>query len=91
MSIVAIIAIVLAALILVGVLAAIARRGKERREMGQTQVKAQHDDVRHHRDEAQERRREAALADERARRARAEAELNERRAGEREHELENRS
>ncbi len=91
MSTVAIIAIVVAVLILVVVAVSIARRTQARREIGDAQVEAQHDDVRHHRDQAEQKRGEAALSAERARRAEAEAELDERRAGEREQELEDRS
>jgi len=50
-------------------------------------VQAKHDDVGHHREQAQEARAEADLAEERARRRTAEAELNERQAAEREREL----
>jgi uncharacterized low-complexity protein len=88
MSTVVIIAIVVAALILAAIVVSIARRTKAKREIGHAQVEAQHDDVRHHRDQAEQKRSEAALSAERAKRAEAEAELNEKRAGEREQELE---
>jgi hypothetical protein len=63
-------------------------RRRRDREIGEAQVEAQHDDVAHHREQAQQARGEAELAQERAKRAAAEAELNERKASEREQTLE---
>jgi uncharacterized membrane protein YcjF (UPF0283 family) len=87
MSTLAVIAIVIAALIVLAVVISLARSARERRRLGQAQVEAQHDDVRHHRERADERRTEAAVAEEKAKRAEAEAELDEERAGAREREL----
>jgi FtsZ-interacting cell division protein ZipA len=89
MSTVAIIAIVVGALILLAIVTSVVQRSRARQQIGEAQVEAQHDDVRHHRDQAEQRRSEAALSEERARRAEAEAELDEKRAAEREKELEN--
>jgi FtsZ-interacting cell division protein ZipA len=89
MSTLAIIAIVVGALILLAILVSVARRASQRREIGQAQTEAQHDDARHHRERAEESRTQAAIAEERAKRAQVEAELNEERATRREHELEN--
>jgi FtsZ-interacting cell division protein ZipA len=88
MSTVLIVIIVVAVLVIVGLLVAAASRRKRAKQVGAAQVQAQHDDVSHHRDQAKDARTEAALADERAKRAVAEADLNERKATEREQELE---
>jgi FtsZ-interacting cell division protein ZipA len=87
MSTLAIIAIVVGALVLLAILVSVSRRAARRRELGQAQAEAQHDDVRHHRGRAEESRTQAAIAEERAKRAEVEAELNEERATRREHEL----
>ncbi|HEY1354719.1 MAG TPA: hypothetical protein VGF09_00245 [Solirubrobacterales bacterium] len=87
MSTIAIIAIVIGALIVLAVVVSMARRAGQRRKLGQVQHEAQHDDARHHREQAQESRTEAAIAEERAERAKVEAELNEERASQREQEL----
>jgi FtsZ-interacting cell division protein ZipA len=87
MSTVAVIAIVIGALIVLALLVAAARRSRDRREFAQVQGEAQHQDVRHHRERAEDSRTEAAIAEERAERARVEAELNEERADQREQEL----
>jgi hypothetical protein len=87
MSTIAVIAIVVAALILLAIIVSMARSKAQRREIGQAQVAAKHDDAQHHHDRAGERRHEAELAEEQAKRARAEAELDERRAAGREQEL----
>jgi hypothetical protein len=55
------------------------------------QAEAQHDDVRHHRERADERRTEAAIAEEKAKRAKVEADLDEERARRREEELSDRN
>jgi FtsZ-interacting cell division protein ZipA len=89
MSTLAIIAIVVAVLIVLAILVSASRRAKTRRELGQAQREAQHDDVRHHREQASDSRTEAAVAEEQAKRAKAEAELDEERATRREAELEN--
>jgi FtsZ-interacting cell division protein ZipA len=90
MSTVAIIVIAIAVLALIAIVVAMSRRARAKREIGHAQVEAQHDDVDHHRERAEQRRNEAALSEEIARRASAEAELNERQASERAQELENR-
>ena len=87
MSTVAVIAIVVGALVVLAVLFAVIRGSSQRRQLGEVQTQAQHDDVQHHRGRAEERRHEAELAEERAKRARAEAELDDRRAEGREREL----
>ncbi len=91
MSTLAVIAIVVAVLIVIAIVVSVARKSNERRELGQAQTKAQHDDVRHHEERAGERRTEAAVAEEKAKRARAEAELDEEKAQRREQELNERS
>jgi FtsZ-interacting cell division protein ZipA len=87
MSTIAIIAIIIGALILIAILVSMARKAKQRREMAQLQTEAQERDVVHHRDQAQEQRTEAAVAEERAKRKEVEAELHEQRATRREQEL----
>ena len=87
MSTLAIIAIVIGAAIVLAILVTAARRANRRRQLGQAQVEAKHDDVDHHRGRAAELRTEAAVAEERAKRARAEAELDESRAEKREEEV----
>jgi FtsZ-interacting cell division protein ZipA len=87
MSTIAIIAIVIGALIVLGILVSTARSAGKRRRLGQVQQRAQHDDAHHHRERAEESRTEAAVAQERAERAKAEAELDEERATRREQEL----
>ena len=87
MDTLAIIAIIVGALILLAIVVALARRGQQRSEIGRAQEEAQHEDVRHHRDQAERKRSEAELAEERARRAKAEAELDEQRAAAREEEV----
>lgn len=87
MSTIVVIAIVVVALIVIAVLVSRARQASRRRELGQVQSEAQHDDVRHHREKADESRTEAAIAEERAKRSKVEAELNEERASNREREL----
>jgi hypothetical protein len=67
-----------------------ARKSGRRRQLGHVQAEAQHDDVRHHRERADERRTEAAIAEEKAKRAKVEAELDEERARSREQELSDR-
>jgi FtsZ-interacting cell division protein ZipA len=88
MSAIAVIAIIVGAAILLFLLVSVARRAKDRREQGQLQREAKRDDVEHHRDEAQQSRVEAAVADERAKRQATEAELHEERAASREREVE---
>jgi FtsZ-interacting cell division protein ZipA len=87
MSTVAVIAIVVAALVVIAIVVSVSRKASRRHEISRVQSEAQHDDVRHHRDRADESRREAELAEERAKRAKAEAELDEQRAASREEEL----
>lgn len=87
MSTVLIIVIVVVALVAIAMLVGVARRSSRRRELGQAQSAAQHEDVQHHREWADESRTEAAIAEERAKRARVEAELNEERADSRERDL----
>jgi FtsZ-interacting cell division protein ZipA len=87
MSTIAIIAIVVGALILIAILVSMAKKTKQRRELGQLQTEAHEDDVVHHREQAQEQRTEAAVAEERAKRKATEAELHEQRAERREQEL----
>ena len=87
MSTIAIIAIVIGALILLAIIVAAAKRSKDRRELGRVQTEAIGDDVSHHREQAQEQRTEAAVAEERAKRKAAEADAEEQRAASREREL----
>jgi FtsZ-interacting cell division protein ZipA len=87
MSTLAVIAIVVVALIVIALLISAARRSKRNRELGHAQTEAVHDDARHHREQADEKRTQAAIAEEKAKRARVEAELDEERAGVREREL----
>jgi FtsZ-interacting cell division protein ZipA len=87
-STVLIVIIVVAVVAIVGMLAAAASRRKQAKQIGTAQVQAQHDDVSHHRDQAKHARAEAEVAEECAKRAGAEADLNERKAAEREQELE---
>ena len=61
-----------------------ARKSSRRGSSAPAQIEAQHDDVRHHRERADERRTEAAIAEEQAKRAKVEAELDEERARSRE-------
>ncbi len=88
MSTLAIIAIVIGALIVLAIVVSLARRAQDRRQFGQVQHQAQHDDASHHRERAEDSRTEAAIAEERAERAKVEAELDEERAARREQELE---
>ena len=87
MSTIAVIAIIVGGLILLGLLFAAARNRARRKELGREQSRAQRDDVEHHRERAGERRVEAAVASERAKRAETEAELDEERAARRQEEL----
>ena len=87
MSTLAVIAIVVAVLIVLAIVISLARRSRDRRQLGAAQTEAQHDDVRHHRERADESRTEAAIAEEKAKRAKVEAELDEERANRREQEL----
>jgi FtsZ-interacting cell division protein ZipA len=89
MSTLAIIAIVVGALILLAILVSAARRRSRQRELGEIQHEAVHDDARHHRERAEDGRTEAAVAEEQAKRAKVEAELDEERAASRERELDN--
>ena len=91
MSTLAVIAIVVAALILIAIVVSAARKKSHQREFAQVQTEAQHQDVRHHRERADERRTEAAIAEEKAKRAQVEADLDEERARRRESELGERS
>jgi FtsZ-interacting cell division protein ZipA len=87
MSTLAIVAIVIGALIVIAIVVSAARRARDRRELGHMQTEAGHDDARHHRERAEDRRTQAAIAEERAKRAQVEAELDEQRAEQREREL----
>ncbi len=87
MSTLAVIAIVVAVLIVLALVVSAARRKSHDRQLGQVQTEAQHDDVQHHRERADERRTEAAIAEEKAKRAKVEADLDEERARTREAEL----
>ena len=87
MSTVAIIAIVVVAVIVIALVVSAANRKKREREFGNTQVEAQRDDVQHHREQAVDKRTEAAVAEEHAKRAQVEAELDEARAEQRERDL----
>jgi flagellar biosynthesis/type III secretory pathway M-ring protein FliF/YscJ len=87
MSTVAVVAIVIGALIVLAIVVGVARRARSRRQFAEAQGEAQHQDVRHHREKAEESRTEAAIAKERAERAKVEAELDEERASQREREL----
>jgi FtsZ-interacting cell division protein ZipA len=91
MSTLAVIAIVVAALIVLAIVVSAARKKGREREFAQVQTEAKHDDVQHHRERADERRTEAAIAEEKAKRARVEADLDEERARNRETELGDRS
>src|SRR5262245_43786875 len=71
-SAIAIIAIIVGALIIIGLLVSFLRREQADKRVGSAQVQAQHDDLDHHRERADERRAEAELAQERAKRASAE-------------------
>ena len=87
MSTLAVIVIIVVALIVIALLISASRKSRQRRELGQVQASAQHDDVQHHRERADESRTEAAIAEERAKRSKVEAELDEERASAREREL----
>ena len=87
MSTLAVVAIVIGALIVLAILVSVIGRARARQRFAQTQTDAQHDDARHHRQRAEDRRTEAAIAEERAERAKVEAELDEERASQREREL----
>jgi FtsZ-interacting cell division protein ZipA len=87
MSTIAVIAIIVGALILIALLVSMSRKAAQRRQLGKVQQEAHREDVQHHRDQAEERRTEAAVAEERARRVAAEAEAHEERAARREREL----
>ena len=56
MSTLLVIVIVVVALIVIALLVSAARRSGQRRELGHAQAEAQHDDVRHHRERADESR-----------------------------------
>jgi FtsZ-interacting cell division protein ZipA len=84
MSTIAIIAIVIGALIVLALLISMARKAGRKRQYAQVQTDAKRDDAVHHREQAEERRTEAAVAEARARRAKVEAELDEVRAASRE-------
>ena len=77
MSTLAIVAIVIGALIVLAIVVSVARRARSRRELGHMQTDATRDDAHHHRERAEER----------AKRAQVEAELDEERAGQRERQL----
>jgi FtsZ-interacting cell division protein ZipA len=87
MSTVLVIVIVVVALIVIAMLVSAARKSSQDRQLGRVQTEAQHDDVRHHRERADESRTEAVIAEERAKRAKVEAELDDERASAREREL----
>ena len=82
-----IVAIVIVALIVIALAVAASRRNRTK-QVEKVQTRALHDDAAHHREQAQQARSEAELAEERAKRTAAEAELNERKADERERQLE---
>ena len=65
MSTLAVIAIVIAALIVLAILITASRSAKRKREFGRVQTEATRDDARHHREQAEESRTEAAIAEER--------------------------
>lgn len=87
MSTALVVIIIIAVIVILALLALAASRRRRRAQLGQAQDQALHDDVGRHRSHAEGARHEAALAEERAKRTSAEAELEERRADEREHEL----
>ena len=87
MSTIAIIAIVIGGLIVLGLLLSAMRKRARRRAFGREQLRAHRDDIRHHERQADKSRVEAAVAGERARRAETEAELNQERAARRQAEL----
>lgn len=87
MSTIAVIAIIIGALILLALLYTAVRNKSRQRAFGKEQLRAQRDDVDHHRERAGERRVEAAVASERAKRAETEAELDEERAARRQAEI----
>lgn len=87
MSTIAVIAIIVGALIVLALLVSLSGKASRRRKLGKAQESAQRDDVSHHRAEAEDRRTEAAVAEERARRVAAEADAHEERAARREAEL----
>lgn len=88
MSTVLIVIIAIVALLVLALLVSAASRRRRTRQLGEAQVQAKHDDVSHHREQANEARVEAELAEERSKRAAAEADLNERKAREGEQALE---
>ena len=90
MSTAVVVIIIVVAVVAVGALVALSARRSGTKQMAETQVEAQHEDVSHHRDQARDARTEAEIAKERSERAAAEAELNEHKAAEREQELESR-
>jgi FtsZ-interacting cell division protein ZipA len=87
MSTIAIIAIVIGGLIVLGLLVSAIRSRARRKAYGREQLRAHRDDIRHHEQKADERRIEAAVAGERAKRAETAAELDEERAARRKAEL----
>lgn len=87
MSTLAVIGIIVAVLIVIAIVATAMRNARARRQFGEVQSEAQHDDAQHHRERADEHRTEAAIAEEKAKRAQVEAELDDERAGTREREL----
>lgn len=75
--------VVIVVLIVAGLLLYAVSRRKRTRLIAEAQVQAKHDDLSHHRNKARDARAEAEIA-ERAKRAASEADLNERKAAERE-------
>lgn len=88
MPTVLIVIIVVIVPIVFGVLLFAASRRKRTQLIAEAQVQAKHHDLSRYRNQARDARAEAEIAEERAERAAAEADLNERRAGGRERELE---
>ena len=87
MSTAGVVIIIVAVIVILALLAFAASRRQSHKQLATAQGQALHEDVDRHRSHAEEPRLEAALADERAKRTAAEAELEERRAAEREREL----
>src|ERR1700709_2941821 len=87
MSTVRIVIIVVVVLIVVALLVSAASKRKRTEQLARTQVQAKQHDVDHHREQAHDARTEAQLAEERATRAGAAAELNEHKAAARAKEL----
>jgi len=78
MSPVLIVVIVVVVVLVVGLLIPAASRRKRNKRIAKAQVQAKHDDVSHHRNQARDAHAEAEIAEERAKRAAAEGDLNER-------------